>query len=319
MASEQAHPVRIRHRLEAGALGGLLTLLGALPPRLRYAVAGRLGQGARFIDRRHARIARESLALRYGEAGVAAKVRAVFRELGHLAAEIPLLERKESGDLGELVRTVEGREHLDRAMADPRGVLLLGVHGGNWELLAHLLPQIGIHPLHAVYRPLDNPILEERLRASRERHGAQPIARKNASRHVMAALRRGETVAMLLDQHTKKGTVQLPFLGEPARVSTSLARFARKADAPILPIFLVREAPERFRLVVFPAIEPGGYPDSEEGVRDLTAEAVAAMEAGIALAPAQWFWVHRRWRQRPRELIRGGPPAPKWGGETPLD
>jgi len=319
MATDDLQPIRFRHRLEATALGALMTLLGALPPRPRYALAGRLGQWARRVDRRHAAIARESLALRYGEAGADDKVRAVFRELGHLAAEIPLLERKDPAELRGLVRAVEGQEHLDQVAADPRGAIVLTVHGGNWELLGHLLPQFGIHPLHVVYRPLDNPILERRLRANRERHGAQAIPRKRASRSVMAALRRGEIVAMLLDQHTRQGTVQLPFLGEPARVSTGLARFARKADSPILPVFLVREAPECFRLVAFPPIEPGGYPDSEEGLRDLTTEAVAAMEAGIALAPAQWFWVHRRWRQEPRELIPGGPPAPRWGGETPTD
>ena len=319
LATDPSRLTRLRHRLEAAALGGLIRLLGALPPRTRYALAGRLGQWARLVDRRHYRHAYDSLALRYGERGTPDKVRAVFRELGHLAAEMPLLGRKSPAELRQMVREVEGQAHLDQVIADPRGTLVLGVHAGNWELLGHLLPRFGLDPLHVVYRPLDNPILEQRLRANRERHGAQAIPRDQASRPVMGALRRGQSVAMLLDQRARgKAAVHLPFLGEPAKISTGLARFAQKADCPILPVFLVRLGPERFRLVAFPPIEPGGYPATDDGLRDLTAEAVAAMEAGVALAPAQWFWVHRLWRQQPRELIPGGPPAPKWGGETPL-
>ncbi|MFP4561239.1 MAG: lysophospholipid acyltransferase family protein [Thiohalorhabdus sp.] len=311
---EAQNPPTLRHRLEAAALGGLLRLLRSLPVRFRYALAGRVGEWARFVDRRHARIARESLALRYGEEGAAEKVREVFRELGHLAGEIPLLETLSLEGLQEMVRAVEGREHLEAVAADPRGVLLLSVHAGNWELMGQILPQYGLNPLNGVYRPLDNPILEERLRAARGRHGVQPIDRRRASRQVMAALRRGETVAMLVDQHLR-GTerIPLPFLGEVARVPTTLARFAKKSGAPILPAFLVREAPERFRMVVLPPIEPGAFGDDEAGIRDLTAETVAAMEAGIALAPAQWFWVHRRWRREPRELVAGLRPPP-WSG-----
>lgn len=319
MGADPPRTTRLHHRLEAIVAGGLLRLLGRLPARRRYRLAGRLGAWVRFLDRRHHRHARDSLALRYGEAGVEAKVAAVFRELGHLGAELPLLERSDPADLTQLVAAEEGREHIDAMTADPRGTLVLSLHLGNWELLGHLLPHYGLSPFHVVYRPLDNPILDGHLRANRERHGARAINRWNASRPILQALRRGETVAILPDQNTPNTErVRLPFLGEEARVPTSLARFAHKTGSPILPVFLVREGVERFRLVALAPIEPGRYADSEEGLRDLTAEVVAAMETGIARAPAQWFWVHRRWRRKhgPRELIPGAPPPPTWGGET---
>jgi len=316
MGREELQTIRLRHRVEAAGLGGLLRLLRVLPAPARYALAGRVGQWIRFIDRRHARIAHASLALRYGEAGAKGKVREVFRELGHLAGEIPLLETLSPEGLQAMVGSVEGREHLEAAAGDPRGVLLLSVHAGNWELLGQILPQYGLNPLRGVYRPLDNPILEERLRACRARHGIEPIDRRHASRQVMSALRRGDTVAMLMDQHLRNSArIELPFLGETARVPTTLARFARKAGCPILPAFLVREAPERFRLVALPPIEPGEFGEDEAGIRDLTAATVAAMEAGIALAPAQWFWVHRRWRGEPRELLPGTS-IPRWSGSV---
>jgi KDO2-lipid IV(A) lauroyltransferase len=321
MGAEPPQPVRIHHRLEAGFAGALLACLGRLPARRRYALAARLGMVAGLVDRTHRRHARDSLALRYGRDAAPAKVRAVFRELGMLGAELPLLEWRDPAALAGLVAAEEGREHIDAMAADPRGTLVLGAHLGNWELLGHLLPHYGLAPFHVVYRPLDNPILDRHLRANRERHGARAINRWNASRSILQALRGGEAVAMLADQNTP-GTerVRLPFLGEEARVPTSLARFAHKTNSPILPVFLLREGVERFRLVALAPIEPGRYPDSDTGLRDLTTEVVAAMETGIARAPAQWFWVHRRWRRKdgPRELMTGAPPAPPWRGETAI-
>lgn len=319
MGAEQDRTTGFRHRLEAAVIGGLLSLLGALPSRWRYALAGRLGAWARFLDRRHYRHARDSLALRYGTEGVEAKVRGVFRELGHLGAELPLLKWSDAEALTGLVTAEEGRAHIDAMAADARGTLVLGAHVGNWELLGHLLPHYGLTPFHVVYRPLDNPVLDRHLRVNRERHGARAIDRANASRPILQALRRGESVAILADQNTPRTErVNLPFLGEEARIPTSLARFALKTDSPILPVFLLREGPERFRLVALAPIEPGKYADSEAGLGDLTAEVAAAMETGIAYAPAQWFWVHRRWRAKhqPRQLMPGAPPPPPWGGET---
>ncbi|MFA9459283.1 lysophospholipid acyltransferase family protein [Thiohalorhabdus methylotrophus] len=316
MPAEESQPIRLRHRLEAAALGGLLRLLRALPARTRYALAGRVGEWARHMDRRHARVARESLALRYGEETADQKVREVFRELGHLAGEMALLERLSPQELQSMVTAVEGREHLEATTADPRGVLILSVHGGNWELLAQNLPHYGLNPLHVVYRPLDNPLLEDRLRACRERHGVHAIDRRRSSREVLEALRRGETVAMLMDQHLRDSTrIWLPFLGEPVRVPTTFARFAKKSGCLVLPAFMVREGAERFRLVFLPTIEPDRFGDDEDGIRDLTAETVAAMEAGIALAPAQWFWVHRRWRSEPRALLPDQR-QPPWSGSV---
>ena len=319
MGAEQDRTTGFRHRLEAAVIGGLLSLLGAMPSHWRYALAGRLGAWARFLDRRHYRHARDSLALRYGTEGVEAKVRGVFRELGHLGAELPLLKWSDAEALTGLVTAEEGRAHIDAMAADARGTLVLGAHVGNWELLGHLLPHYGLTPFHVVYRPLDNPVLDRHLRVNRERHGARAIDRANASRPILQALRRGESVAVLADQNTPRTErVNLPFLGEEARIPTSLARFALKTDSPILPVFLLREGPERFRLVALAPIEPGKYADSEAGLGDLTAEVAAAMETGIAYAPAQWFWVHRRWRAKhqPRQLMPGAPPPPPWGGET---
>ncbi len=294
-----------------------LGLMRHLPPHLRTALSGRLGEWARFLDRRHARVARQSLALRYGERGVGDKVRAVYRELGHLAGEIALLGDRPLEELSPLLQAIEGREHLEAALCESRGLLLVGAHMGNWELLGHLLPLFGLVPLHLVYRRLDNPLLDEWLRWNREQHGARAIDRRRATRPLLEALRRGETVALLMDQHTQAhGALRLPFLGEMAFVSTAPARFALQTGCPILSMALIREGADRFRLVVSPLLEPGRFSKTHQGVSALTVEIVAQIEAGIAEAPAQWFWVHRRWREQPRQLVTSGFAPPPWGGEV---
>lgn len=306
-----------RHRLEAGLVAGWLGLMRRLPAGVRHSLTGRIGEWARFFDRRHASVARESLALRYGREAAGPKVRDVYRELGHLAGELGLLENRGSEELKALVEAIEGREHLETLASDPRGIIFVGAHLGNWELLGHMLPLYGLAPLHVVYRPLDNPLLDARLRRSRERHGTRTLERRTAIRPSLAALRQGGTVAMLLDQHTRgQGTVRVPFLGEVTPISTAPARLALQTGCPILSAALLREGPERFRLVAFPPLEPGPYPDSREGVARFTEGIVGLLEAGIARAPAQWFWVHRRWRERPRRLVPGSAPPPPWDGEV---
>ena len=317
MGSSRSIAVLIRQRLEAAAAGGALGGLGALPGAYRYRLAGALAAAATGVDRRHYRIARESLILRYGPERAGQRARAAFRELGHLLAEVPLLEGCASEAMPGLVTAVEGQEHLDAAVADPRGTLVLTGHVGNWEIMGHVLIQYGLAPLHGIYRPLENPYLDARLRATRGRSGAGTISRWNASRPVLQALRKGEAVAVLPDQFPRgKGRIWLPFLGEATQFQSAPVRLALRSGAPILPVFLLREGVERFRLVAFPRIEPGDYPDDDNGVRDLGAAMVAALEVGIARAPAQWFWFHRRWRHEPRALIEGGPPPPPWGGEV---
>jgi KDO2-lipid IV(A) lauroyltransferase len=151
-----------------------------------------------------------------------------------------------------------------------------------------------------VIRPLDHPLLDELAARFRRRSGAELIVKRQAVRDVIAALRRGRMVGVLLDQNaTRAEGVFVPFFGVPASTSKGLALLALRTGAPVLPVFLRRESDGRHCMEVGPPVPPP--PDSD--VVAYTARFNQVLEATIRRAPEQWLWMHARWRTRPREAL----------------
>jgi KDO2-lipid IV(A) lauroyltransferase len=193
---------------------------------------------------------------------------------------------------------VEGGEQLKAAAAQGRGVLIPTAHYGNWELLAAAHALTGL-PASIVVRPLDHPLLDDLASRFRRRSGAELIGKHQAVREVLAALRRGRMVGVLLDQNaTRAEGVFVPFFGVPASTSKGLALLALRTGAPVVPLFLRREAGGRHCMEVGAPVPPP--PDAD--VVAYTARFNQVLEAAIRRAPEQWLWMHARWRTRAREV-----------------
>jgi KDO2-lipid IV(A) lauroyltransferase len=239
-----------------------------------------------------------SLGRDLGPAGVRRLGRRSFQHLGMNLVEACRYFIRPTGVMLSRVH-VEGVEHLRRAAAAGRGILVLTAHYGNWELLAAAHGLTGL-PLSFVVRPLDDPILDDLAGRFRRRSGAELIVKHRAVREVMQALRRGRMVGILLDQNATRGEgVFVPFFGVPASTSKGLALLALRTGAPVVPVFLRREPDGRHCMDVRPPLP--APPD--EDVLTYTAAFNAAIEAAIRRAPEQWLWMHARWRTRPREVV----------------
>lgn len=250
------------------------------------------------------RIARENLALAFGHELNAEQLdalcRQTFEQLGMTFVEV----------LGFLIPAptfplarirVEGLEHLRAAMERGKGVLLLTAHFGNWELLAaaHVLSG---YSLSVVARPMDSPPLDRLVTRFRRQSGFEIIAKRRSLPEVIDALRRHRMVAILLDQNvTRREGVFVPFFGRLASTSKGLALLALRTDAPVVPIFIRREAPGHHRIMIEPEIPPPRTGDREKDVLAFTAAFTRSVEEVVRRWPAQWFWVHRRWKTRPEE------------------
>jgi KDO2-lipid IV(A) lauroyltransferase len=194
---------------------------------------------------------------------------------------------------------LEGVESLESVMRAHGRALLLTGHLGNWELLsvAHRLTP---YPLAVVARPLDAVWLDMLARTLREKTGVELIDKRDALRPVLAALRRGRLVGILLDQNAARGeAVFVPFFGVAASTSRSMAVLSLRTNTPVVPVFIRREAGGRHRVSIEPALAAPAAVDRETAVRGLTELCTARVEAAIRRAPEQWFWMHNRWRTRP--------------------
>jgi KDO2-lipid IV(A) lauroyltransferase len=293
---------RLRERLEF--LGAMVAVVpvGVLPERLAFALGRLLGRLWYAVDARHRKIALENLARAFESRTTPAEREALAREhfihLGYTFVETCRLRGLRPARLPEVVQ-VEGREHLDRARARGRGTVVVTAHFGSWEVLGRAAPLFG-EAIAFVARPLDNPLLETWIAGIRTAGGNEVIAKQRALQHVVARLRRGETVAVLIDQNVARDQgVFVDFFGTPACTTTAAALAARRAGAALLPAVCVRRAPGRFTVRIGKEIPVAVTRDVRRDIVATTAEATAALEAFIRDHPEQWFWVHRRWKTRP--------------------
>lgn len=249
-------------------------------------------------------VARENLGLAFGRdrspEEIALLCRRSFQHLGMTAVEACAFSFAPVTFLPSLVR-VEGVEHLRSAMARGRGALLLTAHFGNWELLAasHILTG---YPLSVVARPLDHPLLNRLVARLRARSGVELIEKRRALPSVLAALRRGRMVGILLDQNSsRREGVFVPFFGVSASTSKGLALLALKTGAPVVPVFIHREPDGHHRVVVGPALPVASTGNRDQDLLAATAAFTRVIEETVRRWPEQWFWVHRRWKTRPPE------------------
>jgi KDO2-lipid IV(A) lauroyltransferase len=256
------------------------------------ALVGLLGY---MLSARYRRVAIRNLRHAFPEwnrARVHATARRTFRNFGVALAEFlkaPSMTRDQLEQRVELI----GREHLDAAFREGKGVLLLTGHFGNWELMARYLVLLG-YPIAVIARPTEDPATTELVTMVRERCGYRVYARGNAARAVLKTLRANEAVGILPDQNA--GDVFVEFFGQKAGCVAGPAIFHLRTGAPIVPLFNVRLPGDYHRIEILPPMhfEPSG---------DLQADAQRIMQAWHDLLesyvrryPDQWLWLHDRWK-----------------------
>ena len=193
---------------------------------------------------------------------------------------------------------VEGLEHLERALARGRGVIMLTGHFTALDLGGRFLTREA--PVSALYRPHENPLIEEVVRRGRERSAEQAIPKSDV-RRMLRALRSNHAIWFAPDQsHRRKHSAVVPFFGVPAPTNTSTSIFARMSGAAVVPFY-----PERlpgkagYRLVILPALE--GFPSDDPAADAQRTNRL--LEEQVRRIPEQYLWIHRRFKQT-------GPDAP---------
>lgn len=264
--------------------------LGAALGRLLWVVLPR-----RRLVRRHLRIAFPDWSReRIEDAG-----RACFEELGRSLAEWSRLVELAPEELRERVE-FRGVEHLERARAGGRGVLLATAHYGNWELLPAAwratAPDV---ELAVVGRHFGEGGFQERIER-RRLHGGGSLLRPDA-REILRALRRGAAVGVLVDLYTseRRGGILVPFFGRRAWTTSGPAILSLRTGAPIVPVSIRRVEGARHLAELLPALEAPRTGDRARDVQELTARMSAVFEALIRERPEPWLWLHRRWKRSP--------------------
>jgi KDO2-lipid IV(A) lauroyltransferase len=289
-----AKAVRPSHRLEAWGAALLFGAFAVLPLDCASALGGTIGRligpflGISRQARRNVRNALPGLS----ESDIAAVIRGMWDNLGRVAAEYPHLRNIRVFDPAGRVQT-HGFEHMDRAVAAGRRMIIFSGHIANWEIGMLAAVQYGIS-VTQIYRAANNRLVDRMI--TRFRGDAGKLIPKGAiaARLAIATLRRGAHLTMLADQKMNDG-IPVPFFGRPAMTAPALAALALRFDCDVLPARVERLGGAHFRLTVFPPLPLPRSGDSHADAAALMARVNAILESWIRDRPEQWFWVHRRW------------------------
>ncbi len=224
----------------------------------------------------------------------AAMVRAVWDNFGRSIAEFPHSHKLTiDGDDPRVV--VEGGEHLTRAHAQGRGLVIVGGHFANWEVLGAAIVGLGV-PCCFTYRQANNVFIDKKIVDQRARWGAPRQAPKGRTGGMMLlrALAKGDAVAMMNDQKFNEG-VPTRFFGQMVMTADGPARLARRFACPIVPVSARRIDGARFVVTFAPPLDPPLGEDENRSVAHTVQAITDWVEACVRASPEQWFWVHRRW------------------------
>ena len=276
--------------------------LGVLPRPLARSIGIAI---ARCVYRLHARLRRvgeRNLALAYPKMPPDERrriLRGVFITLGRQLADFTQLPRLTAKNVSDLV-VYHGLENYLAAQQLGKGVLFVTAHLGGWELGSYAHALYG-HPIKIVVRALDNQPLDRFVSAWRTRSGNQTFEKDEFARGLLAAMRAGETVGILMDTNmTPPQGVFVPFFGIPAYTASGLARVALRTGAAVVPGFTVWDGQQgKYKICFDPALPLIRSGDDEADVVSNTAAFTAVIEKYVRRYPEQWLWVHRRWKTRP--------------------
>lgn len=279
---------------------GLLRLTIMLPFPARLAVGRWVGRLSMRLGSRRRLIAQRNLALCFPEMDETERARLLaehFESLGMALVETAMCWWSSDHEIRRLV-SVEGLENLERAMAPGKGAIMLTGHFTTLDLGGRFVTMLA--PVAAVYRPHGNALFDEIVKRGRERSARETIPKQDV-RGIIRALRDNRAIWFAPDQsHRRRHSAAVPFFGVLAPTNTATSTFARLSGAPVVPFFPVR-LPDAagYRLVVLPALEdfPGDDPAAD------AARINGLLEAQIRRHPAQYLWVHRRFKPT-------GPDAP---------
>lgn len=297
----------MRKNVEFAIVWLLVQCLGVLPRGMARAMGAAVGALAFRILPRLRSVGMRNLELafpRMGEHERREILRRLYRNLGWLLAEFCQMPDYTRENTRRFLR-YDGLERYLAARGKGKGVLIVTGHLGAWELSSFYHSLMG-YPMSMVIRRLDNARVDRLVNDIRCAHGNCVLHKDDFARGLLGAMRRGETVGILMDTNmTPPQGVFVPFFGLQACTASGLARVALKTGAAVLPGFMLWEEAERKYVLHFgEEIEMVRSDNDESDVLVNTARCTAVIEGYVRRYPDQWLWVHRRWKTRPEGEAR---------------
>lgn len=273
----------------------LISITAVLPVSWTYALFRAIAMAFYHLFRHRREITERNLAYAFPEKcqeEIASLSKEVYVELSRTVSEIFLM----LGDRFDIDGAVVNKEAALAKLASmkeryPGGWIMITAHFSNWELLAQFLGKHG-YSMVVIGREGDNKEIDRRITTPfRERFGNRSVHKRKAAVTIMKTLKKGGIVGILIDQKVMAHEgIKVKFFGRDVYATPLVATMKAKLDIQVIPMFLPRVAKGRYELLVGDPVEAG------DDIVSMTQAYNDEMEKVIRQYPAQWFWMHNRWK-----------------------
>jgi KDO2-lipid IV(A) lauroyltransferase len=294
----------LRDRVLYAAVRLVAAALQCFPVNINLRTARLIGTLVYALDRKHRDRALANLRRsfpEYSEGQCRRLARRSMQQMVMLFVEVLSTTRLVRFDSwADYVELENFRPILEMLLRRQRGMIMLTGHYGNWEILGYVMATLGFETV-SIARPLDNAYLSRFLFEVREKTGQKIIAKKGATPEITAELEKKGTVAFIADQNAGAKGLFVDFFGRKASTYKSIGLLAMQYDVPIV-IGYARRVDDRFQFKAGAqdVIYPEDWKAQDEPLRYITERYTAAIEQIVRADPGQYWWVHRRWKTRPK-------------------
>lgn len=265
-----------------------------------YGFANFIGRLGFLIAGKQRRVALEGLKIAFGQEKTLVQLKKIAKDCLIFIAKsgmeiILVIERSQ---LMKKKVSLSGREHLDSALSKGKGVILLSAHFGNFPLMLGILSLEG-YKVSGIMRYMRDEKAEKIFLEKRRKMGVGTIysqPRKECVEQSIRTLRNNGLLFIPLDQNFGTGGIFVDFFGRKAATATGPVILSLRTEAVILPCFIVRQADDTHKIIFEPEFILEHGKTHEETVFINIQRLTNIIEAYIRRYPAEWGWIHRRWK-----------------------
>jgi KDO2-lipid IV(A) lauroyltransferase len=258
-----------------------------------------------LLARKQRRIALDSLKTAFGQEKSPAQIKEMARQcfLNMAKSGIEIVFLMNKPDLLRQRVSIENKQYLEAALSEGKGVILVSAHFGNFPVLLTRLSLQG-YKVGSIMRPMKDTRVEKfflSLRGKLNIKTIYSIPRRECVVESMRALRNNELLFIPLDQNFGTAGVFVDFFGRKAATATGPVVLARRTGAKLLPCFIIRQPDDTHKIVFEPALKSATDKTEAASTISSVQEITCIIERYIREYPANWGWIHRRWKSRPKQ------------------
>ncbi|MBI4707424.1 MAG: mitochondrial fission ELM1 family protein [Candidatus Omnitrophica bacterium] len=284
---------------------GLGFIIRKFPIDFSLFLGRRLGDLIFCLDLKHKALSysniKAALGSEYSPSEINRITRKFYQSFGQNLIEVFLIPLVDKHYINKYV-SIEGLDNLSEAFKKGKGVILLPVHEGSWELSNIISANLGYPYSMFVRNQKKFKLIEGLLNSYRQKSGCKLIQRQNQTRNLIGILKNNEAVGLTMDQGGKNG-VLVKFFGRNAAMASGAIRLSLKYQSVILPVFFTRVHGPHIKLFIEKPFELKVTNNRAADIRDNIQELTHIFEKYIRLYPQEYLWTYKIWKYSDQKNI----------------